>query len=169
MMKKSVLFIIPLVLIFLSCTESGATESPSSEYPLAPEFTLEDLKGNEISLSNYKGKIVFLNFWATWCPPCRTEIPGFLEVYKQYKSKGMEIIGISVDRTGSRSVINFAEAFKITYPVIISTRKLERDYQPGRYIPTTFVIDEKGQIRHKHVGYMDKRTLENYFLKLKEE
>lgn len=168
-MKKSTLYMLPFVLLFLCHAESGRTENPSSEYPMAPEFTLNDLKGNEISLSDYKGKIVFLNFWATWCPPCRTEIPGFLDVYKQYKSEGMEIIGISVDRTGSRSVINFAEAFNITYPVVMSTRKLERDYQPGRYIPTTFVIDKKGQIRHKHVGYMDKRTLEIYFLRLKEE
>jgi cytochrome c biogenesis protein CcmG/thiol:disulfide interchange protein DsbE len=168
-MKKGALFILPLILIFLSCAESGVAEDPDKDYPLAPEFTLQDLYGNEISLSDYEGKIVFLNFWATWCPPCRQEIPGFLEIYEQYKSKGMEIIGISVDRTGTSSVLNFARQYRISYPVVMITRKLERDYRPGQYIPTTFVIDKKGQIRHKHIGYMNKRTLQNYFLEIKAE
>jgi peroxiredoxin len=168
-MKKGALFILPLILIFLSCAESGVTENPGKEYTFAPAFTLEDLYGNEISLSNYEGKVVFLNFWATWCGPCRQEIPGFLEIYDQYKSKGMEIIGVSVDRTGSASVLNFARQYKISYPVVMSTQKLERDYRPGQFIPTTFVIDKKGQIRHKHIGYMNKRTLQNYFLEIKAE
>lgn len=168
-MKKGALFILPLILIFLSCAESGVTENHGKEYPPAPAFTLEDLYGNEISLSNYEGKVVFLNFWATWCGPCRQEIPGFLEIYDRYKSKGMEIIGISVDRTGSGSVLNFARQYKISYPVVISTPKLERDYRPGQFIPTTFVIDKKGQIRHKHIGFMNKRTLQNYFLEIKAE
>lgn len=168
-MKKGALFILPLILIFLSCAESGVTENPDKEYTFAPAFTLEDLYGNEISLSNYEGKVVFLNFWATWCGPCRQEIPGFLEIYDQYKSKGMEIIGVSVDRTGSASVLNFARQYKISYPVVMSTQKLERDYRPGQFIPTTFVIDKKGQIRHKHIGYMNKRTLQNYFLEIKAE
>jgi peroxiredoxin len=168
-MRKSVLFIIPFVLIFLSCANSGVTENPGKDYPLAPDFTLEDLYGNEISLSDYKDKIVFLNFWATWCGPCRHEIPGFLEIYKQYKSQGMEIIGVSVDRTGTASVLNFARQYEISYPVVMSTQKLERDYKPGRFIPTTFVINKKGQIRHKHVGFMDKRSLKNYFLELEAE
>ena len=168
-MKKSVLFMLPLILIFLSCAESGVKENPGKEYPPAPEFTLEDLYGNEISLSDYEGKVVFLNFWATWCGPCRQEIPGFLEIYEQYKTKGMEIIGISVDRTGPASVLNFARQYRISYPVVMSTQKLERDYRPGQFIPTTFVIDKKGQIRHKHIGFMNKRTLHNYFLEIKAE
>jgi len=160
---------LPLILIFLSCAESGVKENPGKEYPPAPEFTLEDLYGNEISLSDYEGKVVFLNFWATWCGPCRQEIPGFLEIYEQYKTKGMEIIGVSVDRTGLASVLNFARQYRISYPVVMSTQKLERDYRPGQFIPTTFVIDKKGQIRHKHIGYMNKRTLQNYFLEIKAE
>jgi len=168
-MKKAMLFILPLVLIFLSCAESGVKENPGKDYPHAPNFTLEDLNGKQISLSDYKGKIVFLNFWATWCGPCRKEIPGFLEIYEQYMDQGMQIIGVSVDRTGPFSVIKFAEYYNISYPVVMSSQKLERDYSPGRFIPTTFIIDKKGQIRHKHVGYMDKRTLQNYFLELNEE
>lgn len=160
---------LPLIMILFSCAESGVTENPGKEYPPAPGFTLQDLYGNEISLSDYEGKIVFLNFWATWCPPCRQEIPGFLEIYDQYKSKGMEIIGVSVDRTGRAPVLNFARQYRISYPVVMSTQKLERDYRPGQYIPTTFVIDEKGQIRHKHIGFMNKRTLQNYFLEIKAE
>jgi len=81
----------------------------------------------------------------------------------------MEIIGVSVDRTGLFAVMNFAKTYKINYPVVMSTQKLERAYKPGRFIPTTFIIDKNGLIRHKHVGYMDKRTLKNYFLELEAE
>lgn len=168
-MKKFVLLFLPFVLAFFICAKAEKGMETDDNFPAAPEFTLTELSGNEILLSDYEGKVIFLNFWATWCPPCRAEIPGFVKVYDKYKNKGMQIIGISLDRTGEDKVLNFVKEYKINYPVVMGTKKLIRDYEPGRAIPVTFIIDQSGKIRHKHIGYMDKGTLERYFLELAEE
>jgi len=168
-MKKFVLFLLLIALASFVCAKAEKSAIAGGDYPQAPEFTLKDLKGNDISLSDYKGKVVFLNFWATWCEPCRKEIPGFIEVYNEYKDRGMVIIGVSLDKTGLDSVLRFAEKYNISYPVAMGTDKIVNDYQLGRYIPETAIIDKNGKIRDKHIGYMDKDTLKNYFLKLIEE
>ncbi|MBN2408568.1 MAG: TlpA family protein disulfide reductase [Candidatus Aminicenantes bacterium] len=133
----------------------------------APDFTLTDLSGKTIKLSDYKGKVLFLNFWATWCPPCRAEIPDFVEAYAQEKANGLEILGISLDTNGKAGVAAFVEKYKINYPVILESRRnterLINDYQPGQYIPTTIIIDKSGRIRHKEVGAIDKETLLKHF------
>lgn len=135
----------------------------------APDFVLTDLDGRTISLSDYKGKVLFLNFWATWCPPCRAEIPDFIEAYRENKDKGLEIVGISVDTKGKDAVADFVAKYKINYPVVLESRsktqQLIDDYQPGQFIPTTIIIDKEGRIRHKHVGQMDKSDLLRYFQK----
>ena len=168
-MKRLIWFLLPFIAVLFVCAKTKKTDNQGSNYPQASEFTLKDLSGNEISLSDLNGKVVFLNFWATWCAPCRIEIPGFVEVYKQYKDKGMEIIGISTDRLSSDSVLKFAKKYKINYPVVMATAKIVRDYELGPYVPTTIIIDQKGKIRHRHIGYMHKDTLKKYFLELKEE
>lgn len=168
-MKRPVSTLLPLILILFVCAKAEKADTQENNHPQAPDFTLEDLDGNEISLSDYNGKVVFLNFWATWCGPCKAEIPDFIEAYKQYKDKGMEIIGISVDKISPKSVLKFVEKYKINYPIIMSTDKIQKDYEPGPYVPTTIIVDQKGKIRHRHIGYMDKKTLKDYFLKLTEE
>ena len=168
-MKRYILVLLPLIIVLFVCAEAEKTSIFGNNSSQAPDFTVKDLKGREISLSNYSGKVVFLNFWATWCRPCKAEIPDFIEAYKQYKDKGMEIIGISVDRISPKSVLKFAEQYKINYPVVMSTNKIQKDYEPGPYIPTTIIIDQEGKIRHRHIGYMSKEKLKGYFLKLTEE
>ncbi len=168
-MKRFMLVLLPLILVLFVCAKAEKTSIFGNNSSQAPDFTVKDLKGREISLSNYSGKVVFLNFWATWCGPCKAEIPDFIEAYKQYKDKGMEIIGISVDRISPKSVLKFAEKYKINYPVVMSTNKIKKDYEPGPYVPTTIIIDQEGKIRHRHIGYMNKETLKDYFLKLTEE
>ena len=169
MIKKIFGLLLPFAFVFFAFAWAEKSESLESQYLQAPEFSLKDLKGGEISLSAYKGKVVFLNFWATWCPPCRAEIPDFVEIYGQYKSKGMEIIGISVDKMSPNSLLPFVEKYKISYPVALYTPKIIKDYEPGQFIPTTIIIDKQGRIRQKHIGQMDKETLKNYFLELAEE
>ncbi len=168
-MKRFILVLLPLVIVLFVCAEAEKTSIFGDNSSQASDFTVKDLKGREISLSNYSGKVVFLNFWATWCGPCKAEIPDFIEAYKQYKDKGMEIIGISVDRISPKSVLKFTEKYKINYPVVMSTVKIIKDYEPGPYVPTTIIIDQEGKIRHRHIGYMSKEKLEGYFLKLTEE
>ncbi len=168
-MKRFILVLLPLVIVLFVCAEAEKTSIFGNNSSQAPDFTVKDLKGREISLSNYSGKVIFLNFWATWCRPCKAEIPDFIEAYKQYKNKGMEIIGISVDRISPKSVLKFAEKYKINYPVVMSTYTIQKDYEPGPYIPTTIIIDQEGKIWHRHIGYMSKEKLKGYFLKLTEE
>jgi len=133
----------------------------------APEFTLIALDGTEVSLRDFEGKVLFLNFWATWCSPCRQEIPGFLEIYDKYKDEGLEILGVSLDRQGPDVVKPFAEKMKITYPLAMANNEIMQAYQPGQYIPATIIIDREGNIHNKHVGYMDKAQVEKMFLELK--
>lgn len=155
-----------LVMAFLSCTKAEMT---ATFPPQAPEFTLEDINGNEISLSGLSGKVIFMNFWATWCGPCKVEIPDFIEAYEQHKDKGLVILGVSVDGSGPDIVRQFAREWKINYPIVMVTQKLIRDYRPGNAIPLTLVIDPSGKIRHRKLGPMSRASIEDWFKKLMEE
>ena len=128
----------------------------------APDFTLTDLSGKSISLSDLKGKVIFVNFWATWCGPCRHEIPDFIEFYKENKDNGAVILGVSVDKSANK-VRDFVDDAGINYPIAMATDTMVKDYRPGKFIPTTIIIDTKGMIQEKKVGVMDKATLEHYF------
>jgi peroxiredoxin len=147
--------------------------SAQDDYVSAPNFKLTDLNGRKISLDDYKGKVLFLNFWATWCPPCRAEIPDFVEAYAEQKANGLEIVGISLDTKGKETVVSFVDKYKINYPVVLESRqateKIINDYQPGQYIPATIIIDKSGRIRHKEVGAIDKETLLKHFQRLNAE
>ena len=126
----------------------------------APNFSLKSADGSVVELAKLKGKVVVVNFWATWCGPCRSEIPGFLEVYKQYKPKGLEIVGVSLDRGGWAEVKPFVERYKINYPVVVGDGNLADAYGGIEAIPTTFVVDKNGNIVNKHLGYLNKAAFE---------
>jgi thiol-disulfide isomerase/thioredoxin len=126
----------------------------------APNFSLKTAKGTSFQLSKLKGKVVLVNFWATWCGPCREEIPGFLELYSKYKSQGLEIVGISLDENGWEDINPFVQKFKITYPIVLGNEKVAKDYGDIYGLPTSFVVDKKGFIVDKHIGYLTKELLE---------
>lgn len=127
----------------------------------APDFTLQDLEGKPFSLSALEGKVIILDFWATWCPPCRAEIPHFIALYDQYKSDGLEVIGVALDRGGANVVKPFAKDLEINYPILIGNQEVTEDYGGIRGIPTTFVIDREGRIVEKFVGYREKEVFES--------
>lgn len=121
----------------------------------APGFSLPDiLSTNTISLSRYQGKVILLNFWATWCPPCRAEIPDLIRLQQTY-SNDLIIIGVALDRDGAVLVREFSLEYGINYPVVMGTSKLVQDYGGIRAIPTTFLIDQDGDIGKKIVGGRD--------------
>ncbi len=164
-MKKTWGLMAITILLAAACADAG---SPQTQGP-APDFKLQDLAGNILSLGELKGKVVVLNFWATWCPPCRAEIPDIVEVYNQNKNKGLEIIGLSVDQMSAEDLISFAAGYKMSYPIAFATRDIVEDYKPGNYIPATIFIDKQGQIRHKKVGPISKDELLRIFDQLIQE
>jgi cytochrome c biogenesis protein CcmG/thiol:disulfide interchange protein DsbE len=162
-MKRWIWLAVPvLVLSFILVDTIGSGKAGKESTP-APSFSLKDLNGKEISLSDYAGKVLYMNFWATWCPPCRAEIPDFISFYKEYKDRGLEVLGVSVDQMSPEKVLAFAKANGMNYPVVMYTMELINDYRPGNAIPTTIVIDRKGKIRHKQVGRMSKEMLIRIF------
>jgi peroxiredoxin len=126
----------------------------------APAFTLQDLNGKNVSLADFRGKVVILDFWATWCPPCVQEIPHFIELYEQYKDKGFAMLGISLDQEGISVVKSFAQKVKINYPIMMTDGQVHNAYGGITSIPTTFIIDPAGNIQKKYVGYNDKAVFE---------
>ena len=112
----------------------------------APAFTVRNLKGNRVQLADHKGKVVILNLWATWCGPCRMEMPGMENLYRRYRSEGLEILAVSLDKGSSDKVQVFTDEYRLSFPVLLdSDGQVERQYH-AHTIPTTFVIDKKGMI-----------------------
>ena len=160
-MKRIALLALISSLLFsiFSCSQKKESES-IGEIKTAPYFILSDLNGKMVSIKDFNGKVLILNFWATWCFPCREEIPNFQDLYAQYKSKGLEIIGISLDEGGSDVLKTFVKDYRISYPILIGNEEVTNVYGGIRGIPTTFVINRKGDIIKKYIGYTDKETFE---------
>jgi peroxiredoxin len=118
----------------------------------APTWKLKDLSGNVISSEDFKGKVVVLDFWATWCPPCRAEIPGYVDLYKKYGKDRLAIIGVSEDEGGPKVVQDFVAKYGVNYPIVMGDETIEKAFGGMEAIPTTFLIDRNGQIRDKKVG-----------------
>jgi cytochrome c biogenesis protein CcmG/thiol:disulfide interchange protein DsbE len=126
----------------------------------AYDFELKDLDGKTHRLSDFRGKVVILDFWDTWCPPCRHEIPGFVELQKEYKDDGFVMIGVAFARYGPDAVREFMKDYKINYVNLIGDQKVVDGYGGITSIPTTFVIDKEGNIYKKHVGFKAKSVFE---------
>lgn len=126
----------------------------------APSWTLTDLAGKTVSSADYAGKVVVVDFWATWCAPCREEIPGYIALQKKYADQGLVILGVSMDQQGADVVKPFAENFGINYPLFMGDAELADAFGGVEYLPTAFLIDRQGQIRHKKIGAMSHEEYE---------
>ena len=141
----------------------------ASQRAAAPDFTVTALDGKEIRLSALKGKVVMLDFWATWCPPCKAEIPHFIELQNAYGPKGLEIIGLSVDQEGPEVVRAFVREHGVNYAMAMAGQDLVQRYGGIRGIPTTFLVDKEGRVAKKLVGYQDKQVFESQIRVLLDE
>lgn len=129
----------------------GKQASGPREFPLAPDFTLQQLDGQLLTLSSYRGKVVLLDFWATWCVPCREEIPHFVELQDKYRDQGLQIIGVSMDDSVD-PVRPFAQQFHINYSIVMGNAKIGEEYGGVLGLPIAFLLDRNGRIVKKHIG-----------------
>ena len=127
----------------------------------APGWELQDLAGKTVHLADFKGKVVILDFWATWCPPCRAEIPGFIDLQKKYQAQGLVIVGVSLDDAGVDTVKAFVQKMGMNYPVVMSDKNVISTYGNIEAIQTTFVIDRSGRIVKQHLGLTDESLFES--------
>lgn len=139
--------------------ESAAAVRVLNDGQRAPDFSLKDSAGTNLRLSDYKGKAVLLNFWATWCRPCEVEVPMLMEFETRYKASGLSVIGVSMDDDGWKAVMPYIEKNKLNYPVVIGNQELVKQYGEEA-MPMTMLIDREGKIAGVHLGLVDKKTWE---------
>ena len=154
--------VIPVLI--LGCSRDADTEV------MAPDFSLKDLSGNTVSLNQYRGNVVLLDFWATWCTPCRSSIPELVELQKRYRDRGLVILGISVDdpeMANNKYLSAFKEKYKINYTILRADQKVTRKYfgNSNFSVPTLFVVNSEGVVVDMHVGFMP-GTVEKSLIKI---
>jgi cytochrome c biogenesis protein CcmG/thiol:disulfide interchange protein DsbE len=132
----------------------------------APDFTLADAKGEHLRLADYRGKVVLLNFWATWCGPCKVEIPWFIEFQKEYQAKGFTVLGVSLDENGWKVITPYVTEQKINYPVLLGNEEVNQRYGGIEALPTTLMIGRDGRIAYLHAGLVSRGEYQKEILEL---
>jgi cytochrome c biogenesis protein CcmG, thiol:disulfide interchange protein DsbE len=119
----------------------------------APDFVVETMAGDSVRLSDLRGQVVLVNFWATWCPPCRVEMPGFQRVWEDYGDQGFVIVGLSVDQGVRSDVVRWVDQRGLTFPIAFAPGSVVRTYGGANVLPTSILIDREGRIVHRVQGY----------------
>jgi peroxiredoxin len=155
MAKFTKVFVFILALFLLgACSQGSAVEIGQK----APQFSLTDINGKQVNLSDFNGKVIILDFFASWCPPCRQEVPDFVALQKAYGDKTFTMVGVAL--VSAREAKDFASKAGINYPVLVDDEKVSGAYGPIRSIPTTFVLDKDGKIVKMYIGFRSKDTFE---------
>ena len=141
-------------IICLLALLATVTNSHGQSAQKAPELAVRDLKGRVIRLSDYKGKVVLLNFWATWCPPCRAEMPDLVKMQREYGKRGLQVIGITYPPQTIREVRQFTRKLRVNYPVALGTKETKSLFDQTETLPLTIVIDREGNIRDRIEGIL---------------
>jgi peroxiredoxin len=170
--KRNALVFVALVIAIMAMLASGKYLDRARKHGVlklvgdvqgvqAPGFTLVSLDGSKVSLSDFRGKAVLLNFWATWCPPCKVEMPWFVDLQKQYAKDGLVVLGVAMDDSAPAEIAKFASSMGVNYPVLLGTDKVSDDYGDVQYLPTTFYIGRDGAIVDKMTGLLDRKDIDN--------
>jgi peroxiredoxin len=158
MLRHLVITITFVAAFALPAVEADLT--PAVSRKTSPDFTLTDAKGTPVKLSAYEGRVVLLDFWATWCTGCKVEIPWYMEFQNKYKKSGLSTLGVSMDDDGWKSVKPFLRQHKINYPIVIGNWGMG-DRFGFSSMPATLLIDRSGKIADLHVGMVDKDAFES--------
>jgi peroxiredoxin len=155
---KVLVLVAALSIVLSSCSRTCAVGKPSESSDLkpAPDFSLKDANGATVKLADYRGKVLLLNFWATWCGPCKIEIPWFMEFEQQYKNKGFEVLGVAMDDDGWTAVKPYIADRKFNYRVVLGNDSVASAYGGVDALPTTFVINQDGRILTSHIGLVNR-------------
>jgi len=159
-------YLLALLIGIITLLPAGAHAGPKPGQR-APDFKVVTTSGQPVSLANYQGYVLVIDFFATWCPPCKASIPHLNAMNRKYGKQGLQILGQSLDEDGERLVKSFINEYRITYPVALTTQKVETDYGISS-IPVMFVIDKKGRVAEVYRGFSDEvgRSLDNLIKKL---
>ena len=150
---------VAVILAAFACAIGCTNNEQAGESRKAPDFTLQDLSNQKVRLSDFKGRVVMLEFWATWCPPCRSAIPTLEKLHKTYESRGLKVLAVSVDEGGWDNVRSFARERGISYTVLRGIDDVYSNYTI-RLIPAMFLLDKQGVIQKRYVGEMDEDRIE---------
>ncbi len=147
-------------------SHQGTTSSVAQQNGAAPDFTLQSLDGKTIHLSDFRGKPVVLNFWATWCSPCKIEMPWFVDLQKQYGPAGVQFLGVAMDDASTKEIADFAESMKVNYPILIGKESVGDAYGGVQFLPETFYIDREGKVVDKAFGLKGRNEIEDDIKKI---
>ena len=166
-----VAMVVSLMLVFgFKLAKNGSAKSASSTSPakngLAPDFSLQTLDGKTVHLSDLRGKPVVLNFWATWCAPCKIEMPWFVDLQKKYASSGVQFLGIAMDDASTKDIAEFAQNMNVNYPILIGKEAVGDAYGGVQFLPETFYIDRDGKIVDKAFGLKGRGEIEDEVKKI---
>lgn len=155
--------VISLMLVFgiqktRHTTQNGAGQLQGKS---APDFSLASLDGKTVTLSQFHGKAVLLNFWATWCEPCKVEMPWFVELQKQYGPQGLQVVGVAMDDTSPKEIAEFAQKMGVNYPIVIGKEAVGDQYGGIPYLPSTFYISRDGKVLDRIYGLVSRSDIEN--------
>ncbi|MBC7928325.1 MAG: redoxin domain-containing protein [Bryobacteraceae bacterium] len=149
-----------------SVSAAAGSKETGARRNSAPPFSLRDTDGKIVNLADYKGKVVLLNFWATWCGPCKVEIPWFVEFEQKYKDRGFAVLGVAMDEDGWDIVKPYLTKNKINYRIVLGDDKIADSFGGVESLPTTYVLDKDGGIVSEHVGLVSKSDYEQEIVKL---
>lgn len=148
-----------LLWLAVICLLLSATIAPVCAREPAPDFELRGADGKKLKLSDFKGQVVLLNFWATWCPPCRAEVPWLNEIHAEYKANGFSVVGVAMDEQGWRSVKPFLAQYSVKYPVLLGNARVARLYGGLDVLPRTLFLDRAGEVVAEHNAILGKDSL----------